>query len=79
LPKLSGLDAARRIREQEREKRSVLVALTGSGQEQDRRRSKEAGFDAHLVKPVGLDAIMKLLAELKAPSIGQSSLHESEA
>ena len=41
----------------------MLVALTGWGQEEDRRRSEEAGFDAHLVKPVDLAALTKLLAE----------------
>ena len=64
LPKLSGIDAARRIREQPWGKDMVLVALTGWGQEEDRRQSKDAGFDAHLVKPVDLDALMKLLASL---------------
>jgi len=41
----------------------TLVALTGWGQEEDRRRSEEAGFDAHLVKPVDFAALTKLLAE----------------
>lgn len=52
LPKLSGFDVARRIREQPWGANMVLIALTGWGQEGDRRRSAEAGFDAHLVKPV---------------------------
>jgi PAS domain S-box-containing protein len=63
LPKLNGYEACRHIRELPWGKTIVLVALTGWGQEDDRRRSKEAGFDAHLVKPVDLDALMKLLAE----------------
>ena len=41
----------------------VLVALTGWGQEEDRQKSREAGFDGHMVKPVDLAALMKLLAE----------------
>jgi CheY-like chemotaxis protein len=41
----------------------LLVAVTGWGQEEDRRLSKEAGFSAHLVKPVTLDALTKLLVE----------------
>jgi hypothetical protein len=41
-----------------------LVALTGWGQEEDRRRSQEAGFDAHLVNPVDYDDLMKLMGEL---------------
>jgi CheY-like chemotaxis protein len=40
----------------------VIVALTGWGQEEDRRRSKDAGFDGHLIKPVDYAALMKLLA-----------------
>jgi CheY-like chemotaxis protein len=63
LPRLNGYDAARRIREQQRHKAPKLVALTGWGQEEDRRRTKEAGFDAHLVKPVDFAALTKLLAE----------------
>ena len=64
LPKLNGYDAARRIREQPWGKDMVLVALTGWGQEEDRRKSKDAGFDRHMVKPVDLDALMTLLASL---------------
>ena len=70
FPKLNGYEAARRIREQPGEKGLVIVALTGWGQEEDRRRSKEAGFDAHMVKPVDLDALTKLLEELGASSLG---------
>ena len=66
LPKLNGYDAARRIREQPWGKTMVLVALTGWGQEEDRQKSSEAGFDGHLVKPVDHDALMKLLADLPA-------------
>ena len=52
LPKLNGYEACRRIREQPWGKDMVLVALTGWGQEEDRRRSEEAGFNHHMVKPV---------------------------
>lgn len=51
LPKLNGFDACRRIREQPWAKNTLIVAATGWGQEKDRRRSKDAGFDHHLVKP----------------------------
>jgi CheY-like chemotaxis protein len=61
LPKVNGFDAARRIREQPWGQGMVLIALTGWGQEADRRRSKEAGFDAHQVKPVDPAALVKLL------------------
>ncbi len=63
LPKLNGYEAARKIREQPWGKNMVLVALTGWGQEEDRQKSKEAGFNAHMVKPVDLAALMKLLAD----------------
>jgi CheY-like chemotaxis protein len=43
-----------------------LVAITGYGQESDRRRSRDAGFDAHLVKPVDLDELRDLLVELSS-------------
>jgi PAS domain S-box-containing protein len=64
MPKMNGYEAARHIREQPWGKGVVLVALTGWGQEEDRRRSREAGFDQHLTKPVELDALQQLLAEL---------------
>ncbi len=65
MPKLNGYDACRRIREQPWGKNMVLVALTGWGQEHDRSRSSEAGFNVHLVKPVGHDDLRKLLASLE--------------
>ena len=64
LPKLNGYDACRRIREYSWGRNMVLVALTGWGQDKDRRQSKDAGFDHHMVKPVDFDALMKLLASL---------------
>jgi PAS domain S-box-containing protein len=64
LPRLNGYEAARRIREQPWGKDMVLVALTGWGQDEDRKLSNEAGFDRHLVKPVDHDALLRLLAEL---------------
>jgi CheY-like chemotaxis protein len=67
LPGLNGYEVARRIREQQREtRRPLLVALTGWGQGEDRRRSEEAGFDAHLVKPVDEGILRRLLTEFGA-------------
>ena len=63
LPKLSGYEVARRIREQARGSDVVLIAVTGWGQEDDRRRSREAGFDHHMTKPVEFGALQRLLAE----------------
>ncbi len=62
MPKLNGYEVCRRIREQPGGKKVVLIALTGWGQEQDKRRSQEAGFDHHMVKPVDPAALEKLLA-----------------
>ena len=61
MPRLNGYDTARRIRQQRGCEGMVLVALTGWGQEEDKRRSREAGFDAHLIKPVDLAALGELL------------------
>ena len=72
MPKLNGYDACRRIREQPWGQKMVLIALTGWGQEKDRRRAQEAGFDQHLVKPVNPDALMKLLASCSAERKGSS-------
>jgi two-component system, chemotaxis family, CheB/CheR fusion protein len=67
LPILNGYEAARRIREQGGDQqRPLLIALTGWGQDEDRRRSEEAGFDAHLVKPVDDAVLDRLLAECSA-------------
>jgi CheY-like chemotaxis protein len=62
LPKLNGYEAAQRIREQPWGKGMLLVALTGWGQDEDRQKSKDAGFDLHLVKPVDFATLTKLLA-----------------
>jgi signal transduction histidine kinase/ActR/RegA family two-component response regulator len=64
LPKMNGYDAARTIRAQPDGKHIVLVAVTGWGQEQDRLRAAEAGFDHHLTKPVDPQMIEALIAGL---------------
>jgi len=66
MPRLNGYDTARRIRAQPWGKNTVLVALTGWGQEEDRQKTHDAGFNAHMVKPVDLAALEILLANLKA-------------
>jgi PAS domain S-box-containing protein len=68
LPKLNGYDVARRIRQQPWGQDVILVALTGWGQDEDKRLSQEAGFNFHVVKPVELGALEKLLAGLQATS-----------
>jgi PAS domain S-box-containing protein len=64
LPKMNGYEVARHIREQPWGGNVALVALTGWGQEEDKRRALEAGFDHHLTKPVEAAALEKLLAGL---------------
>jgi PAS domain S-box-containing protein len=72
MPKLNGYEATRRIRERPWGCDLVIIALTGWGQDVDRAKSKEAGCDGHLVKPVNLPDLEKLLAELpnEAPRPG---------
>jgi CheY-like chemotaxis protein len=62
-PRLNGYEACRRIRARPWGRNIRLVALTGWGQEEDRRRSQEAGFDAHLVKPVNFGVLNGLLSQ----------------
>ena len=66
LPKLNGYDTARRIRQEQWGRDVVLVALTGWGKDEDRRRSSEAGFNSHLVKPVEFEQLVGLLADLQS-------------
>jgi signal transduction histidine kinase/DNA-binding response OmpR family regulator len=64
MPGMDGYEVARRIRAQHPDRASVLVALTGWGQEEDRRRAKDAGFDHHLIKPADIGALKALLGSL---------------
>ncbi len=66
LPKLNGYEACRRIREQPGGKGIVMVAMTGWGQADDRRKSRDAGFDSHCVKPVDHAVLMDLLTQPRA-------------
>jgi signal transduction histidine kinase len=61
LPKMNGFEACRQIRQRPWSKDVVIIALTGWGQDIDRRRSQESGFDHHVVKPIEHDALVKLL------------------
>ena len=62
LPKLNGYEVCRRIRQEKWGKSMMLVAVTGLGQDEDRQKSLEAGFDMHLVKPVSAETLMVVLA-----------------
>jgi CheY-like chemotaxis protein len=64
MPKLDGYEACRRIRKAAWGKKMFLIALTGWGQAEDRNRTREAGFNHHLVKPVEAATLMKLLASV---------------
>jgi signal transduction histidine kinase len=64
MPGLDGYELARRIRAQSWGRTMVLVALTGWGQEADRRRSREAGFDSHWVKPLDVDNFARYIERL---------------
>jgi len=65
MPKLNGYEACRRIREQPWGKRIVLIAVTGWGQDDDRLRSHEAGFDHHMIKPVDPKTLMTMLTGIQ--------------
>jgi signal transduction histidine kinase/ActR/RegA family two-component response regulator len=66
MPRLNGLEATRRIRQQTWGQATTIIALTGWGQAGDKARSREAGCDGHLVKPVHILDLEKLLAEIRA-------------
>ena len=63
---LARNELARRLRTEPGLDRPVLIAATGYGQEQDRRKSAEAGFDHHLVKPINTDSLLDLLGHIEA-------------
>ncbi len=72
LPLLDGYEVARRIRAQH-DDRVMLVAVTGWGQDDDRRRASHAGFDAHMTKPIDYDDLSKLLAQWATARRGKRS------
>ena len=73
MPAMNGYQVARALRTMPETKNAILVAQTGWGQDEDRRRTTEAGFDLHLVKPVDAAALQRLLAPLaKAASEAES-------
>jgi PAS domain S-box-containing protein len=73
LPEMDGNELARRLRADPRTRPALLVAVTGYGQEQDRRAALEAGFDHHLVKPVDLDKLAAILAEFDTAKFSASA------
>jgi PAS domain S-box-containing protein len=69
LPKLNGYEACRRIRARSEGEKLVIIAQTGWGQDEDRQRTHDAGFDHHMVKPVDPNALMKMLAGLSEAAL----------
>ncbi len=69
MPKLNGYDVCRRIRERPWGNSVCLVALTGWGQEEDRRRAEEAGFDQHFTKPVDPALLETLLLKIQSTEV----------
>jgi CheY-like chemotaxis protein len=66
LPVIDGFQVAKRIRQEASLKNVVLVALTGYGQESDRQRTREAGFNHHLVKPADFANVQSILSAVAA-------------
>lgn len=62
MPDITGYEACRRIRESETGKSPLIIALTGYGSDDDKQESENAGFDAHLLKPVHLQELLQLLS-----------------
>jgi CheY-like chemotaxis protein len=71
MPGLNGYKVAEQIRHANRHQSFTLVALSGLGQEEDKRRATEAGFDVHFTKPVDIPALNKLLASIAAQGPGR--------
>jgi CheY-like chemotaxis protein len=68
MPHMDGYEVARRIRAEPWGAQMTLVALTGWGQSEDQRRTREAGFDCHLVKPVSFEAVTDVMSRLASRS-----------
>jgi PAS domain S-box-containing protein len=75
MPEMNGLEVARRMREDPQCKDTTLVALTGWGQREDRRRTHAAGFDYHLVKPADMSTLQSILSLREAEQARSSTKH----
>ncbi len=72
MPGMSGLEVVRRLRQDVGLRDALIVAVTGYGQEEDKLRSRQADFDAHLIKPASLEALLALLARRSSSTPGLS-------
>jgi PAS domain S-box-containing protein len=70
MPRMNGYDTARRMRQERWGGSAMLVAMTGWGRDIDKRRSQEAGFDEHLVKPIEMEALEMILKKTQAQGQG---------
>jgi CheY-like chemotaxis protein len=75
---MNGYEAARHIRQQPWGKEMLLIALSGWGQEEDKRRAFEAGFDHHLTKPVEAATLEKLLARMSGAAALTNVMEHSD-
>lgn len=66
MPGMDGYQVARVLRQLDPHRRTTIIALTGWGQDQDRERTRAAGFDHHLVKPVDVDALQAMLSSISS-------------
>jgi CheY-like chemotaxis protein len=73
MPRMNGYDTARRMRQESWGGSAMLVAMTGWGRDIDKRRSQEAGFDEHLVKPIEMEALEMILKKTQAQGQGQGA------
>ncbi|RYE85849.1 MAG: response regulator, partial [Hyphomicrobiales bacterium] len=76
LPDLDGNDLARQLRAQPETAQSIMIAITGYGQEQDRKRTAESGFDHHLVKPVNMEQLLRWLVAAVLTAVPSSAFAE---
>jgi len=76
MPRLNGYETAQRIRAEVWGKTTTLVAITGWGQNEDRRRAEQAGFDLHLVKPIAPTAIQEIIDLVQQHRKNSRPLHD---
>ena len=78
MPGMDGYETARRMRDQFKEQKFTLIALTGWGQENVQQRALDAGFDAHLTKPVNLDKLNCIFAQVKTGDYSLANFQSSD-
>jgi len=79
LPGISGYELANRLRQEREFDSTLLVAVTGYGQEEDRRRSQESGFNAHQVKPTSVESLKEVFSNPQFVPLWQADLRRTDA